>query len=101
MPGKKKLETGTETESPTKKTRPATSDSLMSSLSAGRQATAANILQTQGLTGFTTGFGRATIFISTRDKYENILVPRAVRRTLMAALAWTVYEKMIRSIGLK
>jgi len=46
--------------------------------------TAANILQTQGMTGFTTGF-----------------VPRAVRRTLMAALAWTVYEKMIRSIGLK
>ena len=42
MPGKKKLETGTETESPTKKTKPA-SDSLMSSLSAGRQATAANI----------------------------------------------------------
>jgi len=34
--------------------------------------------------GFTTGF-----------------VPRAVRRTLMAALAWTVYEKMIQSIGLK
>merc|ERR550519_2047582 len=47
-------------------------------------ATATNILQTQGLTGFTTGF-----------------VPRAVRRTLMAALAWTVYEKMIQSIGLK
>lgn len=46
--------------------------------------TAANILQTEGMKGFTTGF-----------------VPRAVRRTLMAALAWTVYEKMIRSIGLK
>jgi len=46
--------------------------------------TAANILHTQGLAGFTTGF-----------------VPRAVRRTLMAALAWTVYEKMIKTIGLK
>ena len=38
----------------------------------------------RGLGGFTTG-----------------LVPRSLRRTLMAALAWTVYERMIRSIGLK
>ena len=29
------------------------------------------------------------------------LVPRSVRRTLMAALAWTLYEKMIRSAGLR
>lgn len=46
--------------------------------------TAADILWRQGLAGFTTGF-----------------VPRALRRTMMAALAWTVYEKMIKSIGLK
>jgi len=46
--------------------------------------TAADILHKQGLSGFTTGF-----------------VPRALRRTMMAALAWTVYEKMIKSIGLK
>jgi len=46
--------------------------------------TAADILRRQGLAGFTTGF-----------------VPRALRRTMMAALAWTVYEKMIKSIGLK
>ena len=29
------------------------------------------------------------------------LAPRMLRRTLMAALAWTVYEKMIKTIGLK
>jgi len=46
--------------------------------------TAADILNKQGLAGFSTGF-----------------VPRALRRTMMAALAWTVYEKMIQSIGLK
>eukprot|EP00092_Neocalanus_flemingeri_P003634 GFUD01003901.1.p1 GENE.GFUD01003901.1~~GFUD01003901.1.p1 ORF type:complete len:282 (+),score=37.32 GFUD01003901.1:631-1476(+) len=28
------------------------------------------------------------------------LAPRMLRRTLMAALAWTVYEKMIKTIGL-
>jgi len=50
----------------------------------GVVTTAAEILRQQGLAGFTTGF-----------------VPRALRRTLMAALAWTVYEKMIKSIGLK
>jgi len=43
-----------------------------------------NIYQTRGISGFTSG-----------------LVPRSLRRTLMAALAWTVYERMIRSIGLK
>jgi len=42
------------------------------------------IYRQQGLVGFTSG-----------------LVPRSLRRTLMAALAWTVYEKMIKSIGLK
>lgn len=29
------------------------------------------------------------------------LAPRMLRRTLMAALAWTVYENMIKTIGLK
>ena len=68
----------------------------------GVLASATNILQTQGLRGFTTGFGRTDICIPTTDKnMRTFLVPRAVRRTLMAALAWTVYEKMIQSIGLK
>jgi len=47
-------------------------------------AVVSNIYQTRGISGFTSG-----------------LVPRSLRRTLMAALAWTVYERMIRSIGLK
>jgi len=42
------------------------------------------IYRQQGLVGFTSG-----------------LVPRSLRRTLMAALAWTIYEKMIKSVGLK
>ena len=29
------------------------------------------------------------------------LTPRMVRRTLMSALAWTVYEEIMRRIGLK
>lgn len=28
-------------------------------------------------------------------------VPRALRRTLMAAMAWTVYEQMMEKMGLK
>lgn len=28
-------------------------------------------------------------------------VPRALRRTLMAAMAWTVYEEMMARMGLK
>lgn len=28
-------------------------------------------------------------------------VPRALRRTLMAAMAWTVYEEMMSKMGLK
>lgn len=28
-------------------------------------------------------------------------VPRALRRTLMAAMAWTVYEQMMAKMGLK
>lgn len=42
------------------------------------------IYRDRGLGGFTTG-----------------IVPRSLRRTLMAALAWTFYERMIGSIGLK
>jgi len=42
------------------------------------------IYSQQGMAGFTAG-----------------LVPRSLRRTLMAALAWTVYERMIKTIGLK
>ncbi|KAK7792206.1 hypothetical protein R5R35_000489 [Gryllus longicercus] len=33
--------------------------------------------------------------------YFKGLVPRMLRRTLMAAMAWTVYEQLTRSIGLK
>ncbi|XP_067005836.1 mitochondrial glycine transporter A [Anabrus simplex] len=33
--------------------------------------------------------------------YFKGLVPRMLRRTLMAAMAWTVYEQIIRNIGLK
>ncbi|XP_053577347.1 mitochondrial glycine transporter [Bombina bombina] len=45
---------------------------------------AASIYQNQGLTGFFRGG-----------------VPRALRRTLMAAMAWTVYEQMMEKMGLK
>lgn len=33
--------------------------------------------------------------------YFKGLVPRMLRRTLMAAMAWTIYEQVTRSIGLK
>lgn len=29
------------------------------------------------------------------------LVPRMLRRTLVASMAWTVYEQMMKSVGLK
>ncbi|KAG8556328.1 hypothetical protein GDO81_018030 [Engystomops pustulosus] len=46
--------------------------------------TACYIYQNHGLTGFFRGG-----------------IPRALRRTLMAAMAWTVYEKMMDKMGLK
>ncbi|KAM4650851.1 mitochondrial glycine transporter [Discoglossus pictus] len=45
---------------------------------------ASHIFQTHGLAGFFWGG-----------------VPRALRRTLMAAMAWTVYEQMMEKMGLK
>lgn len=33
--------------------------------------------------------------------YLHGIVPRMLRRTLMAAMAWTIYEEITRSIGLK
>ncbi|OCT83013.1 hypothetical protein XELAEV_18025549mg [Xenopus laevis] len=45
---------------------------------------ALNIYRSHGLTGFFRGG-----------------VPRALRRTLMAAMAWTVYEQMMEKMGLK
>ncbi|XP_015595399.1 mitochondrial glycine transporter isoform X2 [Cephus cinctus] len=33
--------------------------------------------------------------------YFNGIVPRMLRRTLMTAMAWTVYEEMTRNLGLK
>lgn len=33
--------------------------------------------------------------------YFKGIVPRMIRRTLMTAMAWTVYEQITRSIGLK
>lgn len=50
----------------------------------GLGRTVQGIYAQHGLAGFTIG-----------------LAPRMLRRTLMAALAWSVYEKMIRSVGLK
>jgi len=46
--------------------------------------TTASLYREAGLRGFTAG-----------------LAPRMMRRTVMAALAWTVYEKMTRSLSLK
>lgn len=46
--------------------------------------TAHYIYQNHGLTGFFSGG-----------------IPRALRRTLMAAMAWTVYEQMMAKMGLK
>jgi hypothetical protein len=37
-----------------------------------------HVLQTEGMTGFLRG-----------------IIPRTIRRTLMAAMAWTVYEQVI------
>ncbi|XP_077286598.1 mitochondrial glycine transporter B-like isoform X2 [Arctopsyche grandis] len=42
------------------------------------------VQQTHGMTGYLSG-----------------IVPRMLRRTLMAAMAWTVYEEITRSMGLK
>lgn len=33
--------------------------------------------------------------------YFKGLVPRMLRRTLMAAMAWTVYEQLMRGMGIK
>lgn len=33
--------------------------------------------------------------------YFKGLVPRMLRRTLMAAMAWTVYEQIMRNLGVK
>jgi solute carrier family 25, member 38 len=33
--------------------------------------------------------------------YFKGLAPRMLRRTLMAAMAWTVYEQMMRNLGVK
>merc|ERR1719435_811587 len=53
-------------------------------LNRGLAMTVRRIYRQQGPGGFVTG-----------------LAPRMLRRTLMAALAWTVYEKMVKTIGLK
>lgn len=44
------------------------------------------------------------LYIYQRDGLQGFLrgiVPRTLRRTLMAALAWTVYEQVMSSVGLK
>lgn len=46
----------------------------------------------------------AVVFVYQRDGIEGFwrgIVPRTIRRTLMAALAWTVYEEVSKSCGLK
>ena len=35
------------------------------------------------------------------DGFLRGIVPRAVRRTLMAAMAWTIYEEVSKKFGLK
>jgi len=50
----------------------------------GLTRTVKNIYRQQGIGGFSKG-----------------MAPRMLRRTMMAALAWTIYENMIKSIGLK
>lgn len=49
-------------------------------------------------------FYQTTAFILRQDKMRGLfagLVPRMMRRTLMASMAWTVYEQMMRSLCLK
>jgi len=46
----------------------------------------------------------AAVFVYERDGVQGFwrgIVPRTIRRTLMAALAWTVYEEVSKSCGLK
>lgn len=46
----------------------------------------------------------AAKFVYQRDGLEGFwrgIIPRTIRRTLMAALAWTVYEEVAKSVGLK
>ncbi|XP_045213240.2 mitochondrial glycine transporter-like isoform X2 [Mercenaria mercenaria] len=46
----------------------------------------------------------AAKFVYERDGLEGFwrgIIPRTIRRTLMAALAWTVYEEVAKSVGLK
>lgn len=46
----------------------------------------------------------AAKFVYERDGLEGFwrgIIPRTIRRTLMAALAWTVYEEVAKTIGLK
>ena len=59
------------------------------------------IYSQQGVAGFTAGQCIDTCSRPAVISHPLGLVPRSLRRTLMAALAWTVYERMIKTIGLK
>uniref|UniRef100_A0A0P4VYX1 Mitochondrial glycine transporter n=2 Tax=Scylla olivacea TaxID=85551 RepID=A0A0P4VYX1_SCYOL len=51
-----------------------------------------------------TSFHQAVIYVNHKygpRGYFKGLVPRMLRRTLMAAMAWTVYEQITKSFGLK
>ena len=57
------------------------------------------IYSQQGVAGFSAGQSKEPS--PNTNPCPSGLVPRSLRRTLMAALAWTVYERMIKTIGLK
>ncbi|KPM04870.1 hypothetical protein NH340_JMT00903 [Sarcoptes scabiei] len=49
-------------------------------------------------------FIRTTFLMIKKEKFRNLfagLLPRMMRRTLMASMSWTVYEQMMRSLCLK
>lgn len=49
-------------------------------------------------------FLKTTLSIVKEEKMRGLfagLVPRMMRRTLMASMAWTVYEQMMRNLCLK
>lgn len=50
------------------------------------------------------GLWSVTVYIHNKygvQGYFKGMVPRMLRRTLMAAMAWTLYEQITKSIGLK
>lgn len=49
-------------------------------------------------------FMKTLLFILRQEKFKGLftgLIPRSMRRTLMASMTWTVYEQMMRTLCLK